>query len=91
MKHEISTELPALIADGLMLASALLFWRWASTYSATVEKHVPKVHTLESKQHALEHHMLNMPAFLMWYYAQMKRRHFEKVSTIPTEIGGEEE
>ena len=92
MKRELCTELLALIADGLMVAaSAMLCRRWASTYSATVEKHVPRGPTLESKQDDLERHMVNMAAFLMWYYAQMKRRHFEKVSTIPTEIGGEEE
>ncbi len=91
MKRELCTELPALIANRLMVISALLCWRWASTYSATVEEYKREMLSVESKQDAFEHRIVNMAAFLMWHYAQMKRRHFEKVSTIPTEIGGEEE
>jgi hypothetical protein len=90
VKRELSTELLALIADSLMVASALLCWRWASRYSSTVEKHLPRVRTLESKQNPFEHRIVNMPAFLMWHYAQMKRRHFEKVLAIPTDRGGDE-
>ena len=91
MKRELCTELLALIADGLMVASAMLCWRCASRYSVTVEEYKREMLSVESKQDAFEHRIVNMPAFLMSPYAQMKGRHFEKVSTIPTEIGGEVE